>query len=69
MAIDTGECGIGKLPLRELFARNKTDSLISKEKFGFNVNTLSLWKSHGYDLCRSFLLNSRIVEDGWIKND
>ncbi|RZD38561.1 MAG: asparagine synthase [Thaumarchaeota archaeon] len=60
---------IGKLPLRELLAKNKADSLISKEKLGFNVNTIALWKSHGYDLCQSFLLNSRIVEDGWIKNE
>jgi len=60
---------IGKLPLRELLAKHKADSLISKEKLGFNVNTISLWKSHGYDLCQSFLLDSRIVEDGWINGD
>jgi len=60
---------IGKLPLRELLARNHADSLISKEKLGFNVNTLSLWKSHGKELCETFLLDSRIVEDGWIKHE
>jgi len=60
---------IGKLPLRELLAKNKTDSLISKEKLGFNVNTLNLWKSHGKELCETFLLDSRIVQDGWIKNE
>ncbi|MGY5148959.1 MAG: asparagine synthase-related protein [Candidatus Nitrosopumilus sp. bin_68KS] len=60
---------IGKLPLRKLLVKNQADSLISKEKLGFNVNTLSLWKSHGYDLCKSFLLDSRIVKDKWIKSE
>ena len=60
---------IGKLPLRELLVKNHADSLISKEKLGFNVNTISLWKSHGYDLCQSYLLDSRIVEDGWINDE
>jgi len=60
---------IGKLPLRELLLRNQADSLISKEKLGFNVNTVSLWKSHGYDICQSYLLDSRIVEDGWINDE
>ena len=60
---------IGKLPLRELLVRNHADSLISKEKLGFNVNTLNLWKSHGRELCETYLLNSRIVQDGWIKNE
>ena len=60
---------IGKLPLRELLSRNHADSLISKEKLGFNVNTLNLWKFHGKELCEAFLLDSRIVEDGWIKHE
>ncbi len=60
---------IGKLPLRELLAKNKADSLISKEKLGFNVNTLNLWKSYGKELCETFLLDSRIVQDGWIKHE
>ena len=63
------ENNVGKLPLRELLVRNNADSLISNEKLGFNVNTISLWKSHGYELCKSFLLDSRIVQDGWIEND
>jgi len=60
---------IGKIPLRELLAKNKTDSLISKEKLGFNVNTLNLWKSYGKELCETFLLDSRTVQDGWIKRE
>jgi len=60
---------IGKLPLRDLLVKNQADSLISKEKLGFNVNTLNLWKSHGKELCETFLHDSRIVQDGWIKHE
>jgi len=60
---------IGKLPLRELLVKHQADSLISKEKLGFNVNTINLWNSHGRRLCEQYLLNSRIVEDGWIKQE
>jgi asparagine synthase (glutamine-hydrolysing) len=60
---------IGKLPLRELLVRNQADSLITKEKLGFNVNTINLWNSNGQRLCEQYLLNSRIVKDGWIKQE
>ena len=60
---------IGKLPLRELLVKNQADSLISKEKLGFNVNTISLWKSYGFELCKNFLLDSSIVKDGWINEN
>jgi len=60
---------IGKLPLRALLVKHQADSLISKEKLGFNVNTINLWNSHGRRLCEQYLLNSRIVEDGWIKQE
>ena len=43
--------------------------MVTKQKQGFNVNTISLWKSHGNALCKEFLLDSRIVKDGWINND
>jgi asparagine synthase (glutamine-hydrolysing) len=59
---------IGKLPLRELLVKNNVDSLISKEKLGFNVNTINLWKSTGHSKCKEFFDNSRIVKDGWINN-
>ena len=42
---------------------------VSKEKLGFNVNTLNLWKLHGHDLCKEFLDDSRVIKDGWINND
>jgi asparagine synthase (glutamine-hydrolysing) len=60
---------IGKLPLRTILEKNNAASLVTKEKLGFNVNTLNLWKTHGYDLCKEFLDNARIVKDGWINND
>ena len=60
---------VGKLPLRAILEKNNVASLITKEKLGFNVNTINLWKLHGYDLCKEFLDSSRVVKDGWINND
>ena len=57
---------VGKLPLRNILEKHNASSLITDEKLGFNVNTLHLWKAIGHDLCLRYLLNSRIVEDGWI---
>ena len=60
---------IGKLPLRDLLAKNQADSLIPKEKLGFNVNTLNLWKSFGQSLCQEYLIDSNVAKDGWINKD
>ena len=60
---------IGKLPLRAILEKNNIASLVTKEKLGFNVNTLNLWKLHGHDLCKEFLDDSRVIKDGWINND
>ena len=60
---------IGKLPLRAILKQNGHDSLVTKQKLGFNVNTINLWKSHGHNLCKEFLLDSRMVRDGWINKD
>lgn len=60
---------IGKLPLRKLLSKYQYDSLVSKEKLGFSVNTINLWNSIGKDLCNSYLDKARIVEDGWIKKE
>jgi asparagine synthase (glutamine-hydrolysing) len=59
----------GKIPLRKLLTKYECDSLISKEKLGFSVNTINLWNSIGKELCHSYLDNSRIVEDGWINKE
>ncbi len=63
------ERNIGKLPLRKLLSKYGCDSLVSKEKLGFSVNTKNLWNSYGKDLCTSYLENGRIVEDGWINKE
>jgi asparagine synthase (glutamine-hydrolysing) len=63
------ERGIGKLPLRAILEQNNSMSLVSKEKLGFNVNTINLWKSYGHNLCKEFLDNSRIAKDSWINED
>ena len=60
---------IGKLPLRTILAKNNAESLVTKEKLGFSVNTTNLWKSYGHNLCKEFLDNSRVVQDGWINKD
>jgi len=60
---------LGKIPLRKLLTKYGCDSLISKEKLGFSVNTINLWNSIGKELCHSYLDNARIVEDGWIDKD
>lgn len=60
---------IGKLPLRELLVKNHADSLISKEKLGFNVNTVNLWKLHAHATCKEFFDNANIVKDGWISKE
>ena len=60
---------LGKIPLRKLLTKYQCDSLISKEKLGFSVNTINLWNSIGKELCHSYLDNARIVEDGWINKE
>jgi len=60
---------LGKIPFRKLLTKYECDSLISKEKLGFSVNTINLWNSIGKELCHSYLDNARIVEDGWINKE
>ena len=60
---------IGKLPLRNILKKNGHDVLVGKQKLGFNVNTLNLWKKSGHRICKEFLDDSRVVSDGWINNN
>ena len=60
---------IGKLSLRKILSKYNIDKLIPKEKLGFNVNTLNLWKSFGQSLCKEYLADSEITKDGWINKD
>lgn len=59
---------LGKIPLQQLLRKHKLDSLVLKEKQGFSVNTLNLWKSYGQKLCKSYLSDARIVKDHWIND-
>jgi len=63
------EKNIGKLPLRKLLSKYQCDSLVSKEKLGFSVNTINLWNSIGRELCELYLDDARIVKDGWISKE
>ena len=60
---------LGKLPLRSILKQNGHDLLVGKQKLGFNVNTINLWKKHGHNLCKQFLNDSKVVRDGWINGD
>ena len=60
---------IGKIPLREILSKQIEPGLMSSKKQGFSVNTVNLWKSHGKELCKYYLDNARIIEDGWINQE
>lgn len=63
------QTNVGKILLRQLLKKYNAEKLVSEEKLGFNVNTINLWKEHGYELCKYYLDKSRVVEDGWINPD
>lgn len=56
----------GKILLRKILQKYKKEQLVSREKLGFNVNTINLWKSHGSKICKKYLADARVVNDGWI---
>jgi asparagine synthase (glutamine-hydrolysing) len=60
---------LGKIPLRKILSEQIEPGLLSTKKQGFSVNTVNLWKSHGKELCRYYLDNARIIEDGWINQE
>ena len=57
---------VGKLILRQILQKYSLEKMLIKKKQGFSVNTLNLWKSHGYDLCDYYLSDARIIQDKWI---
>ena len=57
---------LGKLPLRELLKKYNAISFVPDQKLGFNVDTKNLWESYGKSICTKYLLDSSIVNDGWI---
>jgi asparagine synthase (glutamine-hydrolysing) len=60
---------LGKLLLRKILSKYNIESLVSNEKLGFSVNTISLWKSHGQMLCAKYLEDARLVQNGWINEN
>ena len=60
---------VGKLMLRKILKKIDVDSLMSKEKLGFNVNTINLWKTYGHELCTSYLLDGEILQKKWISKE
>jgi len=60
---------VGKLLLRKILQKQGASFLITEEKLGFNVNTLTLWKNYGRKICENYLLDSRCVKDELISKD
>ena len=56
----------GKLLLRKLLSKYQVDKFIPKEKFGFNVSAINLWKFFGKKLCQNYLKDARITAAGYI---
>jgi len=59
----------GKLLLRQILKKYKVLDLVTTKKQGFSINTVNLWKSYGQKLCNSFLIDGKIVNEGWINSD
>ena len=59
----------GKLLLRQILKKYKVLDLVTTKKQGFSINTVNLWKSYGQKLCKSFLIDGKIVNEGWINSD
>jgi len=60
---------IGKLPFRKILSELKISHLMSDKKQGFSVNTVNLWKTFGFEICKSILVDGRTVSDGLINNE
>ena len=45
------------------------EKFVNTTKLGFSMNTLNLWKTYGQKICKLYLTESRIVQDGLINND
>ncbi len=60
---------IGKLPLRKILKKFEVEDLILKQKLGFSVNTENLWKNYGFSMAKEYLIDGKIIQDGWIKKD
>lgn len=59
----------GKLPFRTILEKYNMLHFFDNKKLGFSVNTINLWKDSGKELCKQYLLNSKLVRDSWISKD
>jgi len=59
----------GKIPLRQILSKYIDSTWIPKEKQGFTANTINIWKSHGHEICKEYLFDARVVQDGWITKE
>lgn len=57
---------IGKIILRRILEKEKITRFVSKNKQGFSINTVNLWKSYGREICDYYLSDARTIRDGWI---
>ena len=62
------ENNIGKIPLRMLLKNLGVEKFVSATKLGFSMNTLNLWKNYGQKICKSYLIDARIIQDGLIND-
>ncbi len=60
---------IGKIPLRMLLKNLGAEKFVSTKKLGFSMNTLNLWKNYGHKICKSYLIEARIIQAGLINDD
>jgi len=60
---------VGKLPLRNILKKFRLDDLIEKQKLGFSVNTETLWQNYGYSMAKDYLIDGKIIQDGWVKKN
>ena len=63
------ENNVGKIPLRMLLKNLDAEKFVNTTKLGFSMNTLNLWKTYGQKICKLYLTEARIVQDGLINND
>jgi asparagine synthase (glutamine-hydrolysing) len=59
----------GKIILKKILKKYQINNLVKKEKQGFSVDTVNLWKQVGKRICSDFLKDARIVKEGWINQN
>ncbi|KAF6242275.1 asparagine synthase [Nitrosopumilus sp. b1] len=60
---------IGKIILRNMLDQLGLSNFVSQNKLGFSINTKNYWKMYGQKICKNYLVESKIVLDGWINKN